>query len=435
MDSGRSVGETLSGVNVTASEPDGPRVRGAAEGGIHARDNRCLNSEHREGVVMKYYFLALATLLFVCVGCAVDGQEIIDNGQYHAPPAAMMQHPGPMVDGPGPGVMPMMAPPPQRTFASSTSQVRFVGPTSMSIGWKIPTGYAENQLLAPGRYNFEQGATYRLKLTNIPNRESLVIYPSLQVYPAHPTTDAYLSHNSIPIEVTDEDLDQVESNNFVTKVIYLPDPKFQELAIAGVETLVSTRLDPGVDPVQQADRRGPIRVVMRMGNMDLETPGSEDAAQAMIMTPQGLQQVAYEMVDGKDGVHVPPMPIAGMDQGGISVPAPMMMGGPGGPGMAAMNPISGANAPMWGNPMTSTPIGLPGPPHLPLGGPASLKSHTVRNMSKQNLPKPVDHFLIDVKQDPGVSLPKPVKYIQYTEKHPTYAPGEVSVPAYDLPPQ
>ena len=56
-------------------------------------------------------------------------------------------------------------------------------------------------------------------------------------------------------------------------MIYLPDPKNQELAIAGVETIVSTRLDPGVDPVAEADRRGTIMVVLRLGNMDLEMPG------------------------------------------------------------------------------------------------------------------------------------------------------------------
>jgi hypothetical protein len=38
-------------------------------------------------------------------------------------------------------------------------------------------------------------------------------------------------------------------------------------------------------------------------------------------------------------------------------------------------------------------------------------------------------MLIDVKHDPGLSLPHPVKHVQYTEKHPVYSPGEVSVPA------
>ena len=37
-------------------------------------------------------------------------------------------------------------------------------------------------------------------------REGLTLYPTLQVYPATPMTDAYLSHDTVPIEVTDEDL-------------------------------------------------------------------------------------------------------------------------------------------------------------------------------------------------------------------------------------
>ena len=70
-----------------------------------------------------------------------------------------------------------------------------------------------------------------------------------------------------------EDFDQViDGGNFVTKVIYLPDPKYQELAVSGVETLVSTRLEPGVDPILEADRRGTILMIVRLGAIDLEMP-------------------------------------------------------------------------------------------------------------------------------------------------------------------
>ena len=82
--------------------------------------------------------------------------------------------------------------------------------------------------------------------------------------------EAFLAHNAIPVQFTEEDFDQVLTGNFVTKVIYLPDPEFQELALAGVETLVSTRLgsgrrpdrrsrssrrDPGGDPPRQQGHR------------------------------------------------------------------------------------------------------------------------------------------------------------------------------------
>ena len=380
---------------------------------------------------MRLYFLALGTLLVVCVGCQMDGQQMVDNNEYVAPPAQQLAHPGPMVDGPGPGVMPMLTPPPPRSFQTQSTQVRFVGPDGMHIGWHAGPGYAENQLFAPSRYNFPQGTTFRLKLTNIPGREGLVLYPTLQMYPAHPTTDAYLSHNSVPLEITDEDLDQVESNNFVTKVIYLPDPRYQELAIAGVETLVSTKLDPGVDPVAEAERRGTIMLVIRVGNMDLEMPNglaTED--------PEGddgaVEQIGFWQANGDEGQHVPPAPIK--VEGNMGIPGPIIVGGPGGPGRPAVNPISGVGGtPVWGMPMTSTPLGLPGPAHLPLGHPAGLQSHTIRNLSNQEIPEPVDHFLIDVKTNPGVRMPKPVRHIEYTENHPVFAPGEVSYPKWAMP--
>lgn len=385
---------------------------------------------------MKYYFLLLGTLVIVCVGCTADGQQILDNRQsdYHAPPASMQARPGPMVDGPGPGVMPAMAPAPRRTFATETTQVRFLRPAGMQIGWKSGDRYAEGQLTAPGRYNFRQGATYRLKLTDIPGpgREGLTLYPTLQIYPAHPTTDAYLSHNSVPLQITDEDLEQVETNNFVTKVIYLPDPKFQELAIAGVETLVSTRLDPGVDPVAEADQRGTIMAVLRMGNMDLEMPGRNAGAPGKGGAAAGNVQPVSHRQSG-NGKYTAPTPVGGAGTG-MQVPGPMITGTPGGPGQPPYSPVSGrGGAPKWGQPMTGTPIGLPGPPHLPYGGPAGLKSHTVRNRTKTDLHKPVDHMLIDVKHEPGLRMPKPVKYIEYTEKHPEHSRGERSYPASSLP--
>lgn len=402
---------------------------------------------------MKYYFLALGTVVVVCVGCAMDGHQKTTKGEFHAPPAEMMMRPGPMVDGPGPGVlgpmagpgmggmpmmggpgmggMPMMAGP----MVPTTSQVRFVGPDGMAVGWQIPGGFAENQLVAPARYNFVQGQSYRLKLTNVPGREGLVIYPTLDIFPAHPNTESYLSHNSLPIQITVEDLDQVESNNFVTKVIYLPDAKFQQLALANVETLVSTRLDPGVDPIQEADKMGTIMAVLKMGNMNLEMPSPVQmpGQEAVMLGPNGIQQTAYKMVDGAEGRMMPPLPI-GPAGGFRGIPNAPIMAGYGLPGQPA-GPIAGVNAPVWGMPITGTPIGLPGPAHLPLGGPASLKSHTVVNRTKMDLPAPVEHMTIGVKHNPGLSLPKPVSSVEYEETHPVYSPGELSYPAWAQPRQ
>ena len=157
----------------------------------------------------------------------------------------------------------------------------------MKIGWQTGAGpngervYLPAQLTVPARYNFMQGYIYRLKLTDIPGRPGVDLYPTIEVAPSTPATDAYLTHNPIPVQFTAEDFDQVvDGGNFVTKVIYLPDPKYQELAVAGVETLVSTRLEPGVDPILEADKRGTILLIVRLGAIDLEMPNAAVGAAA-----------------------------------------------------------------------------------------------------------------------------------------------------------
>ena len=115
-----------------------------------------------------------------------------------------------------------------------------------------------------------------------------------------PRTEAFLAHNAIPVQFTEEDFDQVLSGNFVTKVIYLPDPEFQELALAGVETLVSTRLEPGVDPIVEADRRGAILAIVRMGNKDLQLPaaGAQAATAMACNRPPAMTRAAHALPDG-----------------------------------------------------------------------------------------------------------------------------------------
>jgi hypothetical protein len=207
-----------------------------------------------------------------------------------------------------------------------------------------------------------------------------------------PRTEAFLAHNSIPVQFTPEDFDQVLSGNFVTKVIYLPDPEYQELALAGVETLVSTRLEPGVDPIVEADRRGAILAIVRLGNKDLQVPGGADA--------NAVTAAAYMQ------------PV-----GGAAPMAPMPMGVPvGGASTMPYNYISGVTGPQYGMPMSGTPIGLPGPPHVPLGIPAGLQQHVIKNHTRVNLPGPTENIRIDVRQEPGYSYPKPANHAYITEQ-------------------
>lgn len=323
--------------------------------------------------------------------------------EYNLPPAQQLLEPGPGVGGPGPGVIPPAGGPvspvvglgPVAPATEPTAQVLFHKPEGMQVRWDVGGvgQFDSTPLVVPGRQNFPQGGIYRLKITNIGGREGVELYPTLEVGPSTPRSEAFLAHNAIPIQFTEEDFDQVLTGNFVTKVIYLPDPEFQELALAGVETLVSTRLDPGTDPIVEADRRGSILAVIRLGNKDIELPGSnDDALRFMNCSPAGFYGQAC---------------------------------GPGGLPPSLPNYVSGVTMPQYGMTMSGTPIGLPGPPHIPLGGPAGLQKHVMRNHTHNYMPPPTHKVKIHVKQQPGFSYPAPPSraYIREQSIHATQMNG------------
>ncbi len=331
------------------------------------------------------------------------------------PPAAMLHHPGPGVEGPGPGVIVPASYEAALADAGAggdgggfggamaggamgpTSQIGFLGPDGMQVHWDVSGsgGFDSEPLVTPGRYDFPQGSIYRLKVTDIPGYEGLELYPTLEVAPVAPRTAAFLDHNAVPFQLTEEDLDQVSAGNFVTKVVYLPDPDYQELAVAGVETLVSTRLDPGVDPVCEADRRGSILAIIRIGNKDLQSPGSA----------AGYAGGAGGGDGGAGGGNCP-----------VGVAAPLGMPVGGDPAQLPPAFLAGATAPEYGMPITGTPIGLPGPAHIPLGVPAGLQKHTITNHTKMHIPPPTRQLGLHVQQSPGLSYPKPARHAYIAER-------------------
>ncbi len=299
---------------------------------------------------------------------------------------------------PGGGILPSAG---MLPAVPPTLQVTLAQPEGMQVRYDATGGggFDSEPLVVPARQNFPQGGLYRLKLTNIPAREGVELYPTVELAYANPRTGAYLAHNSVPLQFTEEDFDQVLTGNFVTKVIYLPDPDFQGPALAGIDTLVSTRLDPGIDPIVEADRRGSILAIIRLGDKDIEMSGSNE-----MMSTGAVMQA----------------PLAGLP----AAFAPAMTEGCGNcPGNGAAMPpalpgmISGVTTPQYGMPMSGTPIGLPGPPHIPFGQPAGLKKHVMRNHTSINIPRPVEKVKMNVRMQPGMSYPNPVSRVRITEQN------------------
>ncbi|MEM8680019.1 MAG: hypothetical protein AAGF97_11755, partial [Planctomycetota bacterium] len=181
--------------------------------------------------------------------------------------------------------------------APPSIQVMASKPEGMQINFDVSGcgAFDSAPIVSPGRMNFDQPGLYRLKLTRIPGHEGVELYPTIEIAGTTPRSHAFLAHNTVPFQLTPDDLNQVMAGNFVTKAIYLPDPDFQQLAVAGVETLVSTRLDPGLDPIVEADRRGSILAIIRCGNKDIEMPGLD-----------GESNLGYASLVGDSGQSVAP---------------------------------------------------------------------------------------------------------------------------------
>lgn len=285
-----------------------------------------------------------------------------------------------------------MGPVPYGMVASPAVQILFSRPEGMEVLYDVvgDGSFTSQPLHVPGRVEFPQGGIYRLKLTKIQGDDRFVgveLYPTIEIAAANPRTAAYLAHNAIPITFSvGDDLPQVLAGNFVTKVIYLPDPEFQGDALVGVEEVVSNRINPGEDPIVEADRRGSILAIVRIGNKDIEMGG--------VGVGGGVAMGQMMMVPG----NMPPML----------------------PGM-----VAGMTGPEYGMTYTGTPIGLPGPPHIPLGSPAGLQKHVMRNHTRMNIPDPVEKMKIHVRSTPGQSYPQPVSRVRIQEQniHPGYPSG------------
>jgi hypothetical protein len=121
------------------------------------------------------------------------------------------------------------------------------------------------------------GAVYRLRVTNIPLREGLEVFPTIEVVDRLYPPVGQEGRFPIPIELTAEELDLAIEGKFVVRVIYLEDP----------EAVLPVAEDPdqqsyfeaalGDNPLEVADRIGRPMAILRMGGRLPEAEGPDDA--------------------------------------------------------------------------------------------------------------------------------------------------------------
>jgi hypothetical protein len=308
---------TASGLQGPTGEPI-PLVRGAMPSGSSNAPATIMGASGMRPAgktpVIRGYVPGIST---------VDSQVIQANGYAPVGPPQGGILPVPGMGPPGAvaavgALNPMMRPAP----VNQRTSIRFTGPAGMKITWQLPNGTFNDEttgITAPKEYNFLQSQVYRLRLTQIlPNFPGRSFYPTLEVAAVTPKTLTYLAHSAVPVGFDDDDFRQAADGNLVVKVIYMPDPAFQDFAaLGGGVDVITSRLDPGADPVAEAQKRGTILAIVRLGNIDLENKASP----AMTAPPPGVPVL------------------------GPGLPPVMMPRGPGGPPIIGTPPIAKPKAP------------------------------------------------------------------------------------------
>ena len=196
--------------------------------------------------------------------------------RYHLPPAqplppsAVLRRPvgePPAEDKPEPVA--------KKPEPANDTAIRFNGPAGLKVLRCTPDGKCDDKhaMTAPKEFTCQQGKTYRVRLKGATSAEpERAFEASVEVAPATAQTKAFLAHTSVPVAFTSDDFAHAAKGRTVVKVIYLPDPAEQDFStVVEAQEITSTKLEAGVDPVAEAQRRGSILLVIRLSNIDPES--------------------------------------------------------------------------------------------------------------------------------------------------------------------
>jgi hypothetical protein len=117
---------------------------------------------------------------------------------------------------------------------------------------------------APCRAGFLIGSVYRFRVTNIPRAEGLEVFPTVEVIDRLYAPEDQAARFAILVEMTQDDLELALSGRFVTRVIYLEDPR-NALPVASDKSPIWFDVGPKRDPLAVADGLGRPVAILRLG--------------------------------------------------------------------------------------------------------------------------------------------------------------------------
>lgn len=109
------------------------------------------------------------------------------------------------------------------------------------------------------------GAVYRMRVTNIRLAEGAEVFPTIEVIDRIYPPAGQERRFAIPIDITEEDVKLAIAGKFVTRVIYLEDPRRALPVRDNPQSQRWFETAPGQDPLAVADSLGRPVAILRLG--------------------------------------------------------------------------------------------------------------------------------------------------------------------------
>ncbi len=118
---------------------------------------------------------------------------------------------------------------------------------------------------APRKVGLLIGGVYRLRVTNIRRAEGVEVFPTIEPIDRLYAPADQQRRFAIPVDIAEEDLKLASDGKFVTRVIYLEDPRQALPARDNPQSPNWFEAAPGQDPLAIADGLGRPVAILRLG--------------------------------------------------------------------------------------------------------------------------------------------------------------------------
>lgn len=142
--------------------------------------------------------------------------------------------------------------------------VELRAPSGTSISLAEEGGFTQLQP-APLKAGLLIGQVYRLRVTGIPLRPGMEVFPTVEVIDRLYAPRGQERRFPIVVELSEEDLSLALAGKFVTRVIYLEDPHTALPVPEDPSRQSWFEAGPGHDPLAVADELGRPMAILRMG--------------------------------------------------------------------------------------------------------------------------------------------------------------------------